>query len=69
MPIDVAEAAGIGDGDLIEISTGRGAPLRAWADVQGTGEALLAGPSSLRIVRAAPGDVVTIAPARPIPKL
>ena len=69
VPIDVAEAAGIGDGDLIEISTGRGAPLRAWADVQGTGEALLAGPSSLRIVRASPGDVVTIAPARPIPQL
>ncbi len=69
VPRSAARAAGIDDGALIEISTGFGAPLRAWADIQGDGEALMAGPSSLRIMRAAPGDAVTIAPARPTPEL
>ena len=69
VPRAVAEATGIGQGELMEISTGRGAPLRAWADVQDGGDALLAGPSSLRVLRASPGDAVAIALARPTPEL
>ena len=69
VPAGVAEAAGIADGALVELSTGRGAPLRAWAKVAGDGEAVFAGASSLAIVRASPGDAVEISPARPAPEL
>ena len=69
VPAVIAEKAGIADGALVEISTGRGAPLRAWAQLADEGTALLAGASSLAIVRASPGDTVEIAPARSVPEL
>ena len=69
VPAAIADGAGIADGALVEISTGRGAPLRAWARVAEEGSALLAGASSLAIVRASPGDTVEIASARSVPEL
>ena len=69
VPAAIADGAGIADGALVEISTGRGAPLRAWARVAEEGSALLAGASSLAIVRASPGDKVEIASARSVPEL
>ena len=69
VPAGIADNAGIADGALVEISTGSGAPLRAWARVAGEGTSVLAGASSLAIVRASPGDTVEIAPARSTPEL
>ena len=69
VPAGIADKAGIADGALVEISTGSGAPLRAWARVAHEGASLLAGASSLAIVRASPGDTVEIAPARSTPEL
>ena len=62
---EIARSAGIADGALVEVTTGRGAPLRAWAQLADEGSSLLAGASSLAIVRASPGDTVEIAP-RPL---
>ena len=69
VPSEIARSAGIADGALVEVTTGRGAPLRAWAQLADEGSFLLAGASSLAIVRASPGDTVEIAPARSIPEL
>ena len=69
VPSEIARNAGIADGALVEISTGRGAPLRAWAELADEGTSVLAGASSLAIVRASPGDTVEIAPAHSIPEL
>ncbi len=69
VPARIAEKAGIADHALVEISTGRGAPLRAWARIAEEGQAVLAGASSLAIVRASPGDRIEIAPARSVPEL
>ena len=67
VPASLAEASEIEDGALVELSTGRGAPLRAWARLRDGGEALLVGPSGLAVLGAAPGDTVEIRPARPAP--
>ncbi len=69
VPAEIAGKAGIADGALVEISTGRGAPLRAWARVAEEGRSVLAGASSLAIVRVSPGDEVEVAPARSVPEL
>lgn len=69
VPAGIAGKAGIADGALVEITTGRGAPLRAWAQLADEGTSVLAGASSLAIVRASPGDTVEIAPARSTPEL
>ena len=69
VPARIAEQAGIADGALVEISTGRGAPLRAWARIAEEGSAVLAGASSLAIVRASPGDRIEISPACSVPEL
>ncbi|MDE0056740.1 MAG: hydantoinase B/oxoprolinase family protein, partial [Defluviicoccus sp.] len=69
VPARIAEQAGIADGALVEVSTGRGAPLRAWARIADEGSAVLAGASSLAIVRASPGDPIEIAAARSVPEL
>ena len=69
VPAWIAGKAGIAEDSLVEISTGRGAPLRAWARIADEGSAVLAGASSLAIVRASPGEEIEIAPARPVPDL
>ena len=69
VPAGIADAAGIEDGALVEIVTGRGAPLRAWARVAAEGSSVLAGASGLAILRASPGDAIDLAPARSVPEL
>ena len=71
LPAGVAAKIGVAAGDLVEISTGAGAPVRAWARIggDGDGDALMVGPSTLRLVRAAPGERMAIRAARPIPEL
>ncbi len=67
VPAENADAAGIGENDLVEMDSGSGPPLRAWARVGGAGRALLVGPSALGIMRASPGDMVELRPAAPFP--
>ncbi|MGE3933447.1 MAG: hydantoinase B/oxoprolinase family protein [Rhodospirillaceae bacterium] len=57
----VAERLGIADGALVELSTGRAAPVRAWAVVgDGGTEEVMVGPSSLRLLAASPGERVEL---------
>jgi N-methylhydantoinase B len=67
VPVPVASRLGISDGAIIELVTGRGAPLRAWARVSGEGAGVVAGPSSLAILGIRPGDSVRIRAALPHP--
>ena len=69
VPEGVASKLGIGAGDLIELVTGRGSPLRAWARFGGTGETVVVSPSSLDILDVTPGDRVQIRAARPQPEV
>ena len=69
VPEGVASKLGIGAGDLIELVTGRGSPLRAWARFGGTGETVVVSPSSLDILDVTPGDRVQIRAARPQPEI
>jgi len=65
VPKDLAATLEFTDGDLIELVTGRGAPLRAWARLGGDGEAVVVSPSSMDILGTAPGDHVLIRVVRP----
>ena len=69
VPEGVASKLGIGAGDLIELVTGRGSPLRAWARFGGSGETVVVSPSSLDILDVTPGDRVQIRAARPQPEV
>jgi len=69
VPEGVASKLGIGAGDLIELVTGRGSPLRAWARFGGSGETVVVSPSSLDILDVTPGDRVQIRAARPQPEI
>ena len=70
LPAPVAERLGVGAGELVEITKGAGAPLRGWVRVAGGGgSALVVGPSTLRLMPAAPGDAVEIRTAPPVPEL
>ena len=62
-----ADALGIGNGDLVEINTGRGAPVRGWATFGDHGDGLMVGPSSLKLVGGAAGDVVELRAVRAVP--
>lgn len=68
VPRGAAAKLGIADGDLVEVLTGRGAPLRAWAKFADGDEALLVSPTSLRIIGAAPGDEVELRATRRSPE-
>jgi N-methylhydantoinase B len=69
VPEGLASKLGIGAGDLIELVTGRGSPLRAWARFGGSGETVVVSPSSLDILDVTPGDRVQIRAARPQPEI
>ncbi len=60
IPNDVAKKLGVSEGGLVELVTGRGAPLRAWATISADGEAVGVSSTSLDILNAAPGDRVRI---------
>lgn len=67
IPKPVAKRLGIENGAIVELVTGRGAPLRAWARIAGEGTGVVAGPSSLSILGIRPGDSVRIRAALPHP--
>ncbi len=69
VPRDLAATLEFTDGDLIELVTGRGAPLRAWARLGGGGDTVVVSSSSMDILSAAPGDHVLIRVARPHPEV
>ena len=66
VPSAVAERLGVSAGSLVELVSGRGSPLRAWARIGGAGDAVVLSPSSLEILGAAPGDRVRIRAAVPL---
>ncbi|MBI2323265.1 MAG: hydantoinase B/oxoprolinase family protein [Chloroflexi bacterium] len=54
---EIAERAGIGQSDVVELVQPRGAPLRAWAHlVDEVGDRAYIGPFGLTVLRAQPGD-------------
>jgi N-methylhydantoinase B len=66
----LAGRLGIAAGDLIEIVTGQGAPVRAWArlDASADTDAIL-GPSAFALLRCAPGETVAVRAVRPSPEV
>ena len=60
VPRALADRIGISDGDLVELVTGRGAPLRAWTTIAGDGEAVVVSSTSMDIMGTAPGDRVRL---------
>ena len=68
VPKSLATSLNVGDGDLIEIFTGRGSPLRAWARLGDGGENIVISATSLDILGVAPGDHVGVRAARPHPE-
>lgn len=69
VPPELASNLGVGNDSLVELVTGRGAPLRAWARLGGTGDTVVVSPSSLSILGVQPGDRVGLRAAKPRPEL
>jgi N-methylhydantoinase B len=67
----LARRLGIGDHDLVEVLTGAGAPLRAWAAIDAPDgvDGVIVGPSALGILKAGPGAAVEIRAVRSTPEL
>ncbi len=66
LPAAVAAGLGIEGGDLLELVTGRGAPVRGWAlPVEGDG--LQIDQSGLEVLGAQPGDTVQVRKVRALP--
>ena len=68
VPKSLATSLNVGDGDLIEIFTGPGSPLRAWARLGDGGENIVISATSLDILGVAPGDHVGVRAARHHPE-
>ena len=68
VPKSLATTLKIEDGDLIEVVTGRGSPLRAWARLGAGGDNLVVSASSMDILGVTPGDQVGVRTARPHPE-
>jgi N-methylhydantoinase B len=68
VPGDLAASLKIGDGDLIELVTGTGSPLRAWARLRDGGDNVVVSASSMDILGVAPGDLVQVRAAVPHPE-
>ncbi len=67
---EIARRIGVGAGGLVEITAGRGAPLRAWGRIgEGEGGELFIGPSGFAIVGAAIGETVEIRAVKRTPEL
>jgi N-methylhydantoinase B len=74
LPPAIAKKLGVVAGDLVEITTGRGAPLRAWVRPSGgdggeDGDELVVGATTFALINAAPGDRVSIRVVSRIPEL
>ena len=67
VPQATADALGISEDSLVELVTGRGAPLRAWVKIGGDGQTVVVSITSLDILGAAPGDRVQIRATTPRP--
>lgn len=68
VPNSLASTLKVADGDLIEVVTGRGSPLRAWARLGAGGDNLVVSASSMDILGVTPGDQVGVRAARPHPE-
>lgn len=68
VPASLATSLDVADGDLIEIVTGRGSPLRAWARLGAGGDNIVVSATSMDILGVAPGDQVGVRAARPHPE-
>ena len=68
VPDKLAASLKIGDGDLIELVTGRGSPLRAWAKLRSGGDNIVVSATSMDILGVAPGDLVQVRAAVPHPE-
>ncbi|CAN0135270.1 unnamed protein product [Discosporangium mesarthrocarpum] len=68
VPKSLATSLKVADGDLIEVVTGRGSPLRAWARLGAGGDNLVVSASSMDILGVTPGDQVGVRAARPHPE-
>lgn len=68
VPKSLAASLDVADGDLIEVFTGRGSPLRAWARLGAGGDNLVVSASSMDILGVTPGDQVGVRAARPHPE-
>ena len=68
VPAGTARSLGVDAGDLVELITGHGSPLRAWVRIGGDGDRVVVSPSSIRILGAAPGDSVQMRAALPMPE-
>lgn len=68
VPKSLASTLKVADGDLIEVVTGRGSPLRAWARLGAGGDNLVVSASSMDILGVTPGDEVGVRAARPHPE-
>ena len=58
LPKQLALKFQVKEGDLIELVTGKGAPLRAWAKIAGEGNAVAVSATSMDIMGTTPGDSV-----------
>ena len=60
VPSHLSKVLGVAEGDLIELTTGRGSPVRAWVRTGGETDAVTISPSSMNLLDTAPGDRVQI---------
>ena len=60
VPSVLASALGAAEGDLVELVTGRGAPLRGWLRLGGEGETVIVSATSLDILGVGSGDRVEL---------
>ena len=61
----------VDDGDMIEITAGKGANIRGWArisEADGNGVVIL-GPSTLRLIQASPGELAEVRVVRRAPQV
>jgi N-methylhydantoinase B len=65
----VAAACGVEDGELVELISNGGAPLRAWISIRAEQDGVALGPVAREILGARAGETVIIrSPLRPYPK-
>ncbi len=71
LPAEIAGRLGVGEGDLVELSTGRGAAVRGWVAIAQAADdgALRLGPRGLGLLDASPGDRVEVRVVRPGPAI
>ena len=69
LPATVAAKLGVAAGDMVELSSGRGAAIRGWyrPAPAGEGTVLVVGPSTLELLDTAPGEVVAVRAVRRTP--